>query len=260
MNFELILVIATAVTGVIAYLDKIVWRPQRVKSVTTVKEPIWIEYSRSLFPVFLIVLVLRSFVVEPFRIPSGSMYPTLEIGDFILVEKFAYGVKLPVVSTKIIPTWEPERGDVIVFKYPENPDVDYIKRVIGLPGDTIAYKNRVVYINGKPATQKILGPYVGVDSGRIMNGATVVEEKLPLKSGGYKTHQILIDQDKSSIDLPPVKVPQGHYFMMGDNRDHSYDSRFWGFVPEKNLKGRAFMIWMNWDHGIHWRRIGKRVQ
>jgi len=260
LSFELILVIATAVTGVIAYLDKTIWRPQRLKSVTTVKEPIWIEYARSLFPVFLIVLVLRSFIVEPFRIPSASMYPTLEIGDFILVSKSAYGVKLPVTSTKILPIGEPERGDVIVFKYPKNPEVDYIKRVIGLPGDTVAYKDRVVYINGKPAYQKKMGVYVGTDSGRMMNGATIVEESLPLKSGGVKKHLILIDQDKSSFNMAPVKVPEGYYFMMGDNRDHSNDSRYWGFVPEKNLKGRAFMIWMNWDSGIHWGRIGEGIQ
>jgi len=260
LSFELILVIATAVTGVIAYLDKIIWRPQRLKSVTTVPEPIWIEYARSLFPVFLIVLVVRSFIVEPFRIPSGSMYPTLEIGDFILVSKSSYGVKLPVTGTKIIPTGEPHRGDVVVFKYPKDPEVDYIKRVIGLPGDTVAYKNRVVYINGKPASQKVLGIYIGTGAGKMMNGATLVEESLPLKRGGVKKHQILIDQDKSSFDMPPVKVPQGYYFMMGDNRDHSNDSRFWGFVPEKNLKGRAFMIWMNWDNGVHFGRIGKGIQ
>lgn len=260
MSFELILVIATAVAGVITYLDKIIWRPQRLKSVITVKEPLLVEYARSLFPVFLIVLVLRSFIVEPFRIPSASMYPTLEIGDFILVSKSSYGIKLPVTSTKIFPMGEPERGDVIVFKYPKNPDVDYIKRVIGLPGDIVAYKDRVVYINGKPAPQKVLGIYVGTDSGRVMNGATLVEETLPLKSGGVKKHLILIDQDKSSFDMAPVKVPEGYYFMMGDNRDHSNDSRYWGFVPEQKLKGRAFMIWMNWDSGIHWRRIGEGIQ
>jgi signal peptidase I len=260
VSFELILVIATVVTGVIAYLDKIIWRPQRMKATVTAKEPILIEYARSLFPVFLIVLVLRSFIVEPFRIPSGSMYPTLEIGDFILVSKSSYGVKLPVTGTKIIPTGEPERGDVVVFKYPTNPEVDYIKRVIGLPGDTVAYQDRTVYINGKPAPQKVLGIYVGTGSGKMMNGATLVEETLPLKSGDVKKHQILIDQDKASFNMPPIKVPAGHYFMMGDNRDHSNDSRFWGFVPEKNLKGRAFMIWMNWDDGVHFNRIGQGIE
>jgi len=260
LSFELILVIATAVTGVITYLDKTIWRPQRQRSVTTVKEPIWIEYARSLFPVFLIVLVLRSFIVEPFRIPSASMYPTLEIGDFILVSKSSYGVKLPVTSTKILPLGSPERGDVVVFRYPKEPEIDYIKRVIGLPGDTVAYRDRVVYLNGQPLNQKITGVYVGTDSGRMMNGATLVEERIPLKSGGEKKYEILIDPDKSSFDMPPIQVPEGHYFMMGDNRDHSNDSRFWGFVPEKSLKGHAFMIWMNWDGGIHWRRIGEGIQ
>ncbi|KUJ74835.1 S26 family signal peptidase [Thiomicrospira sp. XS5] len=255
MSFELILVIITAITGVIVYVDRVVWKPKRDRSVTTEKEPVLVEYSRSLFPVFLIVLVLRSFVVEPFRIPSGSMYPTLEIGDFIVVNKFAYGVKLPVTQTKILPIGEPERGDVVVFKYPKDPDVDYIKRVIGLPGDEIAYYGKTLYINGNPVKQKLLGEYEGTASGKVMDGASLLEEFLEAHS-----HDILLDPEKSSQDMNTVVVPEGHYFMMGDNRDHSNDSRFWGFVPEKNLKGKAFAIWMNWDDGVHFDRIGKGIE
>lgn len=255
MSFELILVIITAITGVIVYVDRVVWKPKRDRSVTTEKEPVLVEYSRSLFPVFLIVLVLRSFVVEPFRIPSGSMYPTLEIGDFIVVNKFAYGVKLPVTQTKVLPIGEPERGDVVVFKYPKDPDVDYIKRVIGLPGDEIAYYGKTLYINGNPVKQKLLGEYEGTASGKVMDGASLLKEFLEEHS-----HDILLDPEKSSQDMNTVVVPEGHYFMMGDNRDHSNDSRFWGFVPEKNLKGKAFAIWMNWDDGVHFDRIGKGIE
>lgn len=255
MSFELILVIITAITGVVVYVDRTVWRPKRERSVTTEKEPILIEYSRSLFPVFLVVLVLRSFVIEPFRIPSGSMYPTLEIGDFIVVNKFAYGVKLPVTQTKILPIGEPKRGDVVVFKYPKDPDVDYIKRVVGLPGDEITYIGRTVFINGKPAKQTFLGEYEGEGSGKVMNGASLMQENL-----GDVSHLMLSDREKNSQDMNTVVVPEGHYFMMGDNRDHSNDSRFWGFVPEKNLKGKAFGIWMNWDDGIQFDRIGKGIE
>ncbi|WP_321322993.1 signal peptidase I [Thiomicrorhabdus sp.] len=255
MSFELILVIVTAITGVIAYVDRVVWRPKRLSAMMPEKEPILVEYARSLFPVFLVVLVLRSFIIEPFRIPSGSMYPTLQIGDFIAVNKFAYGIKLPVLQTKIIPISEPQRGDVVVFKYPNDPDVDYIKRVIGLPGDKITYIDRTLFINGKVVPQKYIGKYHGTESSAIMNGASVVQETFD----DGNIHQILLDMDKSSADMKTVTVPEGHYFMMGDNRDHSNDSRFWGFVPEKNLKGKAFGIWMNWDDGLHLNRLGTGI-
>jgi len=255
MSFELILVIVTAITGVIVYVDRVVWRPKRLSAMMPEKEPLLIEYARSLFPVFLVVLVLRSFIIEPFRIPSGSMYPTLQIGDFIAVNKFVYGIKLPVLQTKIFPISEPERGDVVVFKYPNDPDVDYIKRVVGLPGDKITYIDRTVFINGKPVPQKYIGKYHGTDSSAIMNGASVVQETFD----DGNIHKILLDMDKSSADMRTVTVPKGHYFMMGDNRDHSNDSRFWGFVPEKNLKGKAFGIWMNWDSKVHLNRLGTGI-
>lgn len=256
MSFELILVIVTAVTGVIAYVDRLVWRPKREKALATEKEPILIEYARSLFPVFLVVLILRSFVIEPFRIPSGSMYPTLEIGDFIAVSKFSYGIKLPVTQTKIIPVGEPERGDVVVFSYPKDPEVDYIKRIIGLPGDQISYIGRIVFVNDKPIGQQVKGVYLGNDSGAVMNGADLVSETM---DNGHR-YDILLDMDKISRDMDTITVPEGHYFVMGDNRDHSNDSRFWGFVPERNLKGKAFGIWMNWDNGIHLNRLGKGIE
>jgi len=256
MSFELILVIVTAVTGVIAYVDRLVWRPKREKALATEKEPILIEYARSLFPVFLVVLILRSFVIEPFRIPSGSMYPTLEIGDFIAVSKFSYGIKLPVTQTKIIPVGEPERGDVVVFSYPKDPEVDYIKRIVGLPGDKISYIGRIVFVNDKPIGQQVKGVYLGNDSGAVMNGADLVSETM---DNGHR-YDILLDMDKISRDMDTITVPEGHYFVMGDNRDHSNDSRFWGFVPERNLKGKAFGIWMNWDNGIHLNRLGKGIE
>lgn len=256
MSFELILVMITAITGVIYYVDRVVWRPKRESAMMPEKEPILVEYARSLFPVFIVVLVLRSFIIEPFRIPSGSMYPTLEIGDFIAVNKFAYGVKLPVTQTKILPISLPERGDVVVFKYPDDPDVDYIKRVVGLPGDRITYLGRTLFINDKAVAQQYMGKYEGVDSSAVMNGASVVTETFP---DGHK-HSILLDMNKSAQDMDTVIVPEGHYFMVGDNRDHSNDSRFWGFVPERNLKGKAFGIWMNWDKGLHFERLGKGIE
>jgi signal peptidase I len=256
VNFELILVILTAVTGVIVYMDRLVWRKKRENTATTVKEPLLIEYSRSLFPVFLVVLILRSFIIEPFRIPSGSMYPTLEIGDFIVVNKFAYGVRLPVLQTKILPIGEPERGDVVVFRYPPEPHVDYIKRIVGLPGDEISYIDKQLFINGELVEQSAIGRYVGVESGSVMNGARLLKEYLP----GGKVHEILIDDDRLGQAVLSIRVPQGHYFVVGDNRDHSADSRSWGFVPEQNLKGKAFAIWMNWDGGVHFNRIGKGIE
>jgi signal peptidase I len=255
MSFELILVLITALTGVITYVDHLVWRPKRQQALLSNKEPIIIEYARSLFPVFLIVLILRSFIIEPFRIPSGSMYPTLQIGDFIAVNKFAYGIKLPVLQTKIIPIDDPERGDVVVFKFPEDPDVDYIKRVVGVPGDEIAYLGRTLFINGERIPQTRIGPYLGTESSALMNGAIELSETF----SAQQTHHILHDTDKTSKNMDTIIVPDDHYFVMGDNRDHSNDSRFWGFVPEKNLKGKAFGIWMNWDNGLHWNRIGQGI-
>ena len=222
------------------------------------KEPLLVEYARSFFPIILVVLLLRSFLMEPFRIPSGSMMPTLLVGDFILVNKYTYGIRLPVVNKKIIAMGEPQRGDIVVFRYPKDPSVDYIKRVVGLPGDRIAYVQKQIYVNGQPVEQEARGSYTGVGAGLSMSGADVRIERL-----GDVAHDILIVPGQPSIIEGEVQVPAGHYFVMGDNRDNSNDSRFWGFVPEENLVGKAFMIWMSWDSangGIGWGRIGTHVQ
>jgi len=217
------------------------------------REPVLVEYARSFFPIILVVLLVRSFVVEPFRIPSGSMMPTLLIGDFILVNKFDYGLRLPVLNNKVLSIGEPHRGDVIVFRYPENPSVDFIKRVVGVPGDHLVYKDKVLYINGKKMPQKFLHTYIGDGSGAVMNGARELQEKL-----GTVKHDILTLPNRMEGNFT-FDVPPGQYFVMGDNRDDSRDSRYWGTVPEKNLVGKAFLIWMNWDtqgHVFDWKRIG----
>ncbi len=215
-----------------------------------------VEYARSFFPIFLIVLVLRSFVAEPFRIPSGSMMPTLLIGDFILVNKFGYGIRLPVIDTKIVELGAPKRGDVVVFRSPENPATPFIKRVVGLPGDQIAYYNKTLYVNGEAADQVDLGSYSASGSSASMTGASLRTEDL----NGH-VHKILIQPRSPTVEGKMV-VPEGHYFVLGDNRDNSRDSRFWGTVPDELLIGRAFLIWMSWDwgHGIAWSRIGDSIQ
>ena len=214
-----------------------------------------VEYSKSFFPVFLIVLVLRSFIVEPFRIPSNSMMPTLLTGDFILVNKFDYGIRLPVADTKVLHIGLPERGDVVVFRFPEDPSTPFIKRVVGIPGDRIAYYGKVLYVNDEPMEQSSAGRYVGVGSGAVMSGASLRVEQL-----ADGEHRILIEPEAHTVQGTTV-VPEGHYFVLGDNRDNSRDSRYWGTVSEDLLIGRAFRIWMNWDfgHGIDWKRIGKRI-
>jgi signal peptidase I len=216
-------------------------------------EPIVVEYARSFFPVVLIVLLLRSFLAEPFRIPSGSMMPTLLVGDFILVNKFTYGIRLPVINKKVLGLNEPGRGDIVVFRYPKDPSIDYIKRVIGLPGDKVSYDSKQIYINDVPVKQVSLGTYQGVGQGKDMTGAEHLLEDLT----GIE-HSILIRHDAPSGSFAYL-VPEGHYFMMGDNRDNSNDSRYWGTVPEENLVGKAFFIWMSWDwqhKGLAFDRIG----
>ena len=214
-----------------------------------------VEYAKSFFPVFLIVLVLRSFIVEPFRIPSNSMMPTLLTGDFILVNKFDYGIRLPVLDVKVLDVGSPERGDVMVFRYPADPSTPFIKRVVGVPGDRIGYYGKILYVNGEPMEQSPVGRYAGTGSGAVMDGASLRLEQL--EGAG---HHILIRNEARSVQGDAV-VPEGHYFVLGDNRDNSRDSRYWGTVPEELLVGKAFRIWMHWDfgHGIDWKRIGKRI-
>jgi signal peptidase I len=267
MNFDFpaFLVAATLITGLIWLLDAVAFAPRRRAAAAggKVKEPLLVEYSRSFFPIILIVLLLRSFLVEPFRIPSGSMMPTLLVGDFILVNKFAYGIRLPVLNRKVIALGEPQRGDVVVFRYPRNPSVDYIKRIVGLPGDTIGYRDKTLYINDEPQKQTPIGIYMGVGSGARETGSQEKVEHLD-----DVDHRILINPRVPDFGFGcqvlirgPVTVPEGHYFAMGDNRDNSNDSRCWGFVSEQNLVGKAFGIWMNWDSNhsgfpVAWDRIG----
>ncbi|MDD5410584.1 MAG: signal peptidase I [Methylobacter sp.] len=251
-DFSFFLLVATIVTGVIWGGYLLILKSTGVPF-DEKKEPILVEYARSFFPIVLIVLLLRSFLAEPFRIPSGSMMPTLLVGDFILVNKFTYGIRLPVLNKKIIELNEPKRGDIVVFRYPKQPSVDYIKRIIGLPGDKIAYYDKKLHINGTPINQVSLGRYQGVGQGEDMTGAEHLLEDL----NGVE-HSILIRDGVTSAEGVYV-VPEGNYFVMGDNRDNSNDSRYWGTVPEENLVGKAFFIWMSWDwqnKGVGIDRIG----
>ncbi len=269
VDFELIMVWALLVCGLIWLLEVVWWKPARTEKAEALRpelgesevnlkaqlrcEPVLVEYARSFFPVILIVLILRSFMMEPFRIPSGSMMPTLLVGDFIMVNKFSYGLRLPVTHHKILELGEPARADVVVFRFPEDPDIDYIKRVIGLPGDTVGYFNKQIYINGEPVKQEFLHNYEGVGAGFNMTGNHLLSEQL-----GSVRHQILINPDRASMS-GELTVPEGHYFVMGDNRDNSNDSRVWGFVPEENLVGKAVLIWMSLDGGVGWNRIGTLI-
>ncbi len=253
MNFALILFVLLVITGVLYAFDVLKFRKLRAKDA---KEPLWVEWGAGFFPVILIVFVLRSFLFEPFKIPSGSMIPTLLVGDFILVNKFTYGIRLPVINKKIISLNEPQRGDVMVFRYPEDPSLDYIKRVIGVPGDTVAYQNKKLSINGQPVEMAKLADYLHPER-------LYYSEQYAAKIGGVE-HRLLNDTDAPAF-IPDAgrfpyrenctynaagvvcKVPAGHYFMMGDNRDNSRDSRAWGFVPEENIVGKAFFIWLNFS-------------
>jgi signal peptidase I len=216
--------------------------------------PVLVDYARSFFPIFLIVLILRSFLVEPFRIPSGSMIPTLLIGDFILVNKYDYGIRLPLINEKIIEIGSPKRGDVVVFRYPNDPSTPFIKRVVGLPGDKVVYRNRELFINDEKVEHHVIGTYVGMKSAATHTGAKLIEEDLL-----GRNHQILLTMNGQNPSFSDV-VPPNSYFVLGDNRDNSRDSRYWGFVPDKNLVGRAFMIWMNWDRGPTLSRIGDKIR
>ncbi|KAG8150390.1 signal peptidase I [Burkholderia catarinensis] len=288
MNFALILFVLVVVTGVAWVLDKLVFLPRRRKAADTaidefdrqqsridkrfadenavqtrsklrdekLRQPWWLEYTASFFPVILAVFVVRSFVVEPFKIPSGSMVPTLLVGDFILVNKFEYGLRLPVTNTKITQGSPLSRGDVVVFRYPKDESVDYIKRVIGLPGDTVAYQDKQLTINGQPVPETALPDFF--DDER-QNYAKQFEETIGNKKNAILNNPAVPPFVMGAYDYPYrdnctynsrgviCKVPPGHYFMMGDNRDNSADSRYWGFVPDQNIVGRAFFIWMNFS-------------
>ena len=284
-NFALLLFIASSITGLYWIAERLYFWPARQKAaaqlaandterranllkqgITQVDgniaqaqahilaQPWWLDWTAGLFPVIISVFFLRSFLVEPFKIPSGSMIPTLLVGDLILVNKFHYGLRIPVINTKITDGEKPQRGDVMVFRYPPKPSLDYIKRVVGLPGDTVAYLNKRLTINGKTVETQSVPEFFDEDSMRYFKQ---YQEAL-----GAQPHRLLNDDDRPAF-IPGVekfpgfeacnytiegvtcKVPEGHYFMMGDNRDNSMDSRYWGFVPEKNIVGKAFFVWMN---------------
>lgn len=251
MNFALILVVLSFITGFIYLLDIAFWQKKRTKDQKPNKI---IEYSRSFFPVFFIVLILRSFLIEPFRIPSGSLEPTLLVGDFVAVNKFAYGLRLPVLEQKIIPIANPKTGQVAVFRWPPDPSYDYIKRVIGVPGDKISYHNKVLTINGQQAKQTFVGYATDESSGKPVSH---YKENL-----NGVVHDIFVRNDVPAVDFDIV-VPTGNYFMMGDNRDDSADSRFWGYVPDSYLRGKAFLVWMSWNSkvdNIRWSKIGTLIK
>jgi signal peptidase I len=294
MNFALILFVLVVVTGIAWVADKLVFVPRRRLAADAavaefdrqqsrigerfadenapatrqklrndkLRQPWWLEYTASFFPVILVVFLVRSFVVEPFKIPSGSMVPTLLVGDFILVNKFDYGIRLPITNTRITQGRPLERGDVVVFRYPKDESVDYIKRVIGLPGDVVAYQDKQLTINGKPVPQTPQPDYFDEErigyakqftqdlfgrKNNILNNPAVPPFVIGAEDFPYRDNCQY--NDRGVI----CKVPPGNYFMMGDNRDNSADSRYWGFVPDANIVGRAFFIWMNFSN---LRRIG----
>jgi signal peptidase I len=288
-NFALLLFLATLVTGIYWIAERVWYLPRRRAAAADLEaragqrtarlasqgiappadphigetrqrilaQPWWLDWTAGLFPVILAVFVLRSFLFEPFKIPSGSMIPTLLVGDLILVNKFTYGLRLPVLNTRLTQGTPPKRGEVMVFRYPPKPSLDYIKRVVGIPGDEVAYLNKRLTINGKPVEMTKLPDFFDPDAMRYFKQ---FEETL-----GEKTHRFLNDDDRPAFvpgaeDFPfkqncrysvegvICKVPEGHYFMMGDNRDNSLDSRYWGFVPDRNIVGKAFLIWMNFSN------------
>ncbi len=266
-DFALILSVATLVTGVIWLLDSLLFRKARLARANAPQsDPVLVDWSRSLFPVLLIVLLFRSFLFEPFKIPTGSMIPTLLEGDFILVNKFHYGLRLPVLNTKFVELNVPDRGDVIVFRKPgvrgrdADAGVNFIKRVVGLPGDTIAYRNKRLFINGEPVAAEFDKEMTASDlkCRRPASRTQRFVEQL-----GDVRHATLVRQNYNVLPAASWIVPEDHYFVMGDNRDNSNDSRGWGFVPEKNLVGKAVRIWLNWDYQrgcADWSRVGDRIE
>lgn len=261
INFESFLFYLTLVAGIIALFDVLYLAKKRARYAANThvpqKMPLLIDYARSFFPVLLLVFLLRSFLFEPFRIPSGSLEPTLLTGDFILVNKYNYGIRLPIIHTKILNNGEPKRGDIMIFRWPPDTSYNFIKRVIGLPGDKISYVNKELYVNGEKIPQSAAEETVnGVENDFAWQAVMKEEDLLGVK------HKIFVQPDKASRNYTNITVPEGMYFVMGDNRDDSADSRFWGFVPSENIVGKAVMVWMSWnnqDYKVRWRRIGSLI-
>jgi signal peptidase I len=252
INLALILTLLTAFTGAVVLINKLFWKIEErgEQEAASVSLQTLVEYSRSFFPVLLFVLVIRSFVFEPFRIPSGSMMPTLLQGDFIFVKKYSYGLRLPVTETKVVNTGEPERGDVVVFRLPKDPKINYIKRVVGLPGDKVVYERHRLTINGE-----------AVELERASDATREVPRYV--ERLGERQHDIFITDPDYSLRDGIYTVPDGHYFVMGDNRDNSRDSRFIGTIPDSHLVGEAVRIWMHmdgWGNWPRWERIGHKIQ
>ncbi len=276
MVFEFLLLILTLVSGLV-WLADWAWfarlRQQASEGQLSIEaspvEPLPVEYSKAFFPVLLAVLILRAFIFEPFRIPSGSMMPSLLVGDFILVNKFTYGLRVPVWHQRITGGNRPDRGDVIVFRYPKDESQDYIKRVVGLPGDNLSYKDRRLSVNGKPLGYELDRLYAGLADLNGMVEARGCDRKganceVFFEQTGDISYTIMNNPASTYSINGDIVVPEGHYFVMGDNRDHSNDSRIWGFVPEQNLVGKAIRVWLHWDFrsdgsGFDFSRIGEKI-
>ncbi|MEO6566920.1 MAG: signal peptidase I [Casimicrobiaceae bacterium] len=275
MNFALILFLLTLATGVLWTVDRVYFARRRAPDA---RDPAWVEYAASFFPVLVIVFLLRSFVAEPFKIPSSSMRPTLEVGDFILVNKFIYGLRLPIAEAKVVPLSDPQRGDVVVFRYPVNPTQDFIKRVVGVGGDVVTYKDKKLTVNGVPLPEKSDGTYSYLENLRFETLQKSIETATA--TDGPRAYTVGVTPQAAPVypqNVRPFpgrencdynergftcKVPAAHYFMMGDNRDNSDDSRYWGFVPDDHIRGKAFFIWFNWDDisNLAFKRVGSGIR